>query len=132
MVMWTLAAAAVALLHALYLGFQTFGALLGLRDRRWILPHLVAVTWGVTIIVVAGSCPLTLLEKSLIGEADRVPYSESFLDHYLFGPVLPDGTQPWVYGLHLVVIALTYVLVARRRPASPADPLDTAAGGATG
>jgi hypothetical protein len=131
MAMWTLAAAAVALLHALYLCFQTFGALLGLHDRRWIMPHLVAVAWGVTIIAIAGSCPLTLLEKSLIAEADRVPYSESFLDHYLFGTLLPDGTQAWVYALHLVVIVLTYVLVVRRRRGH-AGPLDSAAGGTAG
>jgi hypothetical protein len=53
------------------------------------------------------------------------------LDHYLFGTLLPDGTQAWVYALHLVVIALTYVLVVRRRPGHP-GPLEGAAGGTAG
>jgi hypothetical protein len=126
---WLVAAGVVALVHVVYLVFQTLGALLGLRDRRWLWAHAAAVTWGVTIIVVQGRCPLTLLEKQLLSRSGGSSYTESFLDHYLFGRVLPDGSQAWVYGLHLVVIAATYAVVAvhwRRQP-------DTApAGGAAG
>lgn len=111
---WLVAAGAIAVLHAAYLGYQTLGALLALRDRRWLVPHAVAVTWGVVIIVVQGRCPLTLLEKQLIARSGGTAYPESFLDRYLFGTVLPDGTQAWVYGLHLAVIAVTYVVVAHR------------------
>ena len=109
--MWIVASYAVIVLHALYLTYQTFGALLGLRGRRWLVPHLLAVTWGVLIVVLQGRCPLTLLEKQLIGASGATPYTESFLDHYVFGTLLPDGSQAWVYGAHLVVIVLTYVVV---------------------
>ena len=111
---WSVAAVCIAVLHAAYLAYQTFGALLALRDRRWLIPHAAAVTWGVLIVAVQGRCPLTLLEKDLLGRSGRTPYTESFLDRYLFGTVLPDGTQPWVYGLHLAVIAVTYLVVAHR------------------
>lgn len=125
---WAVAAVVVAFVHAAYLVYQTFGALLGLRDRRWLLPHLAAVTWGVGIIVVQGRCPATLLEKGLIARSGRPAYTGSFLDHYVFGSLLPDGTQSAVYGLHLVVILLTYVFVLRRwhhrAPGNVARPVD--------
>jgi hypothetical protein len=109
---WLVAAGVVALVHVGYLVFQTLGALLGLRWRRWLWAHAAAVTWGVLIVVTQGRCPLTRLEKELLARSGGPSYTESFLDHYLFGRVLPDGSQAWVYGLHLVVIAATYAVVA--------------------
>lgn len=109
--MWIVTSYAVVLLHALYLVYQTFGALLGLRSRRWLVPHLLAVTWGVLIVVLQGRCPLTVLEKQLIDASGATPYTESYLDHYVFGTLLPDGSQAWVYASHLVVIVLTYLVV---------------------
>lgn len=111
--MWSVLAAAVVATHAAYLIYQMCGGLLGLRDRRWLWPHIAAVTWGVLIVAVQGNCPVTRLEKWLHVQAGDPPYSGSFLDHYVFGRYLPDGSQPWVYGLHLVVIVLCYVLVGR-------------------
>lgn len=111
---WTVIAGGVVLLHAAFLLFQMLGALLALASRGWLIPHLVTVTWGIGIVVVQGGCPLTGLEKRLIEAGGGTPYSGSFLDHYLFGTVLPDGTQALVYGLHLVVIVATYAYVVPR------------------
>lgn len=127
--MWTLAIISVALLHAAYLVFQTFGALLTLHRPGWLWAHLAAVTWGVTIVVVQASCPLTLLEKHLIARSGGTPYTESYLDQYVFGQVLPNGAQGVVYGAHFVVIVATYAYVLNRRSvrthsAAPALPGD--------
>jgi hypothetical protein len=120
--MYGIAIASVALLHAGYLVFQTWGALLALRSRYWLVPHLAAVTWGITIVAVQGSCPLTRLEKHLIAQSGGTPYSESYLDYYLFGTLLPDGTQTLVYALHLLVIAATYGFVLPRLGRRPQEP----------
>jgi hypothetical protein len=117
--MWTLGIYGVALVHAAYLVFQTFGALLVLRHRRWWSVHPLAVTWGVGIVVVQGRCPLTMLEKHLVERSGGTPYEGSYLDHYLFGPVLPEGTQVAVYAAHLLVIIGTYVYVLRRTATPP-------------
>ncbi|UFN45136.1 DUF2784 family protein [Nocardioides okcheonensis] len=61
-----------------------------------------------------GGCPLTVLEKDLIERAGGTPYSGSFLDHYIFGILLPDGTQAFVYATDLVVIFATYAFVVLR------------------
>jgi len=125
--MWTALAALVAVLHAVYLLFQGFGGLLALRHPRWLLPHAAAVTWGVVIVVVQGSCPLTVLERHLLTRAGETPYGVSYLDHYLFGTALPDGWQTGTYVAHLVGIAGIWVWLAarsaqarRRGPGTPA------------
>lgn len=112
--MWSALAALVVLLHAAYLAYQMLGGLLALLDHRWLWPHLVAVGWGVVVVAMRWHCPLTLLEKSLLGRAGAPPYPGSFLDHYVFGRYLPDGTQPVVYTLHLLVIMAVYLLLVRQ------------------
>ena len=112
--MGTFLAGVVVAVHVGYLVYQMCGGLLALRDPRWLAPHLVAVTWGVVIVVMGWRCPLTNLEKVLREQSGGTTYSGSFLDHYVFGTYLPDGSQPVVYGLHLVVIVLVYVLVGSR------------------
>jgi hypothetical protein len=109
----TFLAGVVVALHAGYLAYQMLGGLLALRDRRWLYPHLLAVTWGVVIVAMQWRCPLTRLEKHLRAESGGTAYEGSFLDHYVFGTWLPDGSQPWVYGAHLAVIAGVYLLLLR-------------------
>lgn len=120
-----LAAWVVVGLHVGYLLYQAFGGLLALRGRWWLVPHLVAVAWGITVVVMQWRCPLTRLERALSDRAGRPAYRESFLDHYVFGSVLPDGTQALVYGLHLLGIVAIYALLwhrsalaGRREPAA--------------
>jgi hypothetical protein len=110
--MWSFLALAVAVAHVAYLIYQAFGGLLALRGKRWLLPHLVAVAWGIGIVVVRGRCPATMLEKALLARAGRTPYDGSFLDHYVFGTYLPNGSQPWVYGVHLGLIVAIYLVLA--------------------
>jgi hypothetical protein len=125
--MWSVLAWAAVALHVLYLLYQTFGALFGLYDWRWVIPHLGCVVWGVGIVVIQGNCPVTKLEKYFIAEGGGTAYGGSFLDHYLFGRLLPEGTQELVYGLHLVIIIVTYVVVVRhwRRVGRPGARTDT-------
>lgn len=112
--MWTFLAWVVVLLHAAYLVYQMCGGLLAVRDPRWLFPHLLAVTWGITIVAMGWRCPLTELEKWLRTQADGEAYTGSYLDHYAFGVFLPDGSQTLVYGLHLLVIIAIYAGLAAR------------------
>jgi hypothetical protein len=111
--MWGVLAGAVVALHLTYLAYQMLGGLLALRDVRWLGPHLVAVTWGVVIVAMQWRCPLTMLEKSLTARSGGTPYQGSFLDHYVFGSYLPDGSQSFVYGAHIVVILVVYAALLR-------------------
>lgn len=123
--MLELVAWAVVVLHVAYLVFQMLGALLILWHRWWLWVHPLAVTWGVGIVAFQGGCPLTRLEKSLRERSGETPYQDSFLDHYVFGSILPDGSQAVVYGLHLLVILATYGFVLSRLRSRAGAPAGT-------
>ena len=83
-------ATAVLFLHALFILWVIFGALLT-RSRpvlRWL--HIASLVWGILTEVLPWPCPLTLLENSLEGRAGIEPYQGGFLLHYLDKLVYPD------------------------------------------
>ena len=83
-------ATAVLFLHALFILWVVFGALLT-RSRpvlRWL--HIGSLLWGILTEVLPWPCPLTLLENWLEGRAGVEPYSGGFLLHYLDKLVYPD------------------------------------------
>lgn len=113
--MWTLLAEGMVVLHLAYLLYLSVGGLLALRSARWLVPHVAVVAWAIIVVVMQLRCPLTTVEKELWARAGETPYTGSFLDHYIFGTYLPDGSQALVYALQLTLVAVVYVLVARRR-----------------
>jgi Protein of Unknown function (DUF2784) len=83
-------ATTVLVLHALFILWVIFGALLT-RSRqllRWL--HIASVVWGVLTEVLPWPCPLTLLENWLEGRAGVEPYQGGFLLHYLDKLMYPD------------------------------------------
>jgi Protein of Unknown function (DUF2784) len=83
-------ATAVLFLHALFILWVIFGALLT-RFRpilRWL--HIASLIWGILTEVLPWPCPLTLLENWLEGRAGIEPYQGGFLLHYLDKLVYPD------------------------------------------
>jgi hypothetical protein len=83
-------AKAVLLLHALFIVWVVFGALLT-RSRptlRWL--HIVSLIWGILTELLPWPCPLTVLENWLEQRAGVDPYHGGFLLHYLDKLVYPD------------------------------------------
>jgi hypothetical protein len=83
-------ATAVLFLHALFILWVVFGALLT-RPRpvlRWL--HIASLLWGILTEVLPWPCPLTLLENWFEGRAGIEPYQGGFLLHYLDKLVYPD------------------------------------------
>jgi hypothetical protein len=83
-------ATAVLFLHALFIWWVVFGALLT-RSRpllRWL--HIASLLWGILTEALPWPCPLTLLENWLEGRAGVEPYQGGFLLHYLDKLVYPD------------------------------------------
>lgn len=77
-------------LHALFLVWIIFGALLtrGRPVLRWL--HIVSLVWGVLVETTPWPCPLTLLENWLEAKAGVEPYHGGFLLHYLDRLVYPN------------------------------------------
>lgn len=86
---YTALASFVLLVHALFILWVIFGALLT-RSRpilRWL--HIASLVWGV-LTELLWPCPLTLLENWLEAKAGVEPYQGGFLLHYLDKLVYPD------------------------------------------
>ncbi|MFZ0293340.1 MAG: DUF2784 domain-containing protein [Candidatus Sulfotelmatobacter sp.] len=82
-------ATVVLFLHALFILWVIFGALLT-RSRpvlRWF--HVPSLIWGILTEVLPWPCPLTLLENWLEGRSGIEPYQGGFLLHYLDKLVYP-------------------------------------------
>jgi Protein of Unknown function (DUF2784) len=80
----------VLLLHALFIVWVVFGALLT-RSRpvlRWL--HIASLVWGILTELLPWPCPLTLLENWFEGKAGVEPYHGGFLLHYLDKLVYPE------------------------------------------
>lgn len=101
-------AISVLFLHALFVLWVIFGALLT-RSRpvlRWL--HIASLLWGILTELLPWPCPLTLLENWFEGKAGVEPYQGGFMLHYLDRLVYPDisATVLTVAGVFVCVLNL--------------------------
>lgn len=104
----------VLFLHALFIVWVMFGALLA-RSRpalRWL--HVASLLWGILTELLPWPCPLTLLENWLEGKAGVQPYQGGFLLHYLDMLVYPDISVTVLTVAGVVVCVLNLALYGRR------------------
>jgi Protein of Unknown function (DUF2784) len=104
----------VLFLHAVFILWVIFGALLtGSRPvLRWL--HIASLVWGVFIELLPWTCPLTLLENWLEGKAGVEPYQGGFLLHYLDKLVYPDVSATVLTVAGVLVCVLNLVLYGRQ------------------
>lgn len=88
---YSLAAAAVLLLHFGFILFVLAGSLLALRYRWSVALHVPAAVWGFAVEWTGRGCPLTAVENFLLTKAGQVGYAESFVEHYLLPIIYPAG-----------------------------------------
>lgn len=100
----------VVVVHLAYLGYVVLGGFLGLRDVRWLWPHLAASAWGLIGTMTRLPCPLTSLEKWLDTTAGTAPYDGPFISHYLVGTLYPADAQALVWQVTAAVVAASYVV----------------------
>jgi hypothetical protein len=104
----------VLFLHALFILWVVFGALLA-RSRpilRW--PHIASVVWGILTEVLPWPCPLTLLENWLEAKGGVEPYQSGFLLHYLDKLVYPDISASLLTVAGVVICALNLAFYVRQ------------------
>jgi len=112
-VLYQLAANAVLLLHAAFIVFVLFGAVMARRWRWWPLLHLPAAAWGFWVSAAGVVCPLTPLENHLRAAAGQSGYEGGFVEHYLLAVIYPDGlTRPVQWALAAVVLGVNLALYA--------------------
>ena len=116
---------AVLGLHSGYLAYVVFGGFLTWRWPRAFIPHLLAAAWGVAVVAVPLTCPLTYVEHWARRRAGETGVGEGFIDRYIEGVLYPER-----YALALQILAAVVVVVSwvggyarwkrRRRVADPA------------
>jgi hypothetical protein len=118
-VLYRLFADLTLLVHLAFVAFVMLGGFLVLRWPRLAWLHVPAVLWGAGIEIAGGICPLTPLENALRHAAGDAGYAGGFVEHYLVGLLYPTGltrsTQFVLAGLVVVVNAVAYYLVLKRR-----------------
>jgi hypothetical protein len=111
----------VLFLHALFILWVVFGALVT-RSRpvlRWL--HIGSLVWGIVMEMLPWPCPLTVLESWLEAKAGAQPYQDGFLLHYLDKLVYPDisATILTVAGVMICALNLAFygrqIWIARHR-----------------
>lgn len=108
---YSVAAAAVLLLHLAFVLFVVFGALLVARRPGLAWLHLPAAAWGFYIEASGRGCPLTALENLLRMRAGLAGYGESFVEHYLLPLIYPGSlTRELQLALATGVVAVNLVL----------------------
>ena|SRR5271154_150177 len=83
-------ATAVLSLHALFILWVVFGALLTPSRPLLRCLHIASLLWGILTEVLPWPCPLTLLEDWLEGRAGIEPFQGGFLLHDLDKLVYPN------------------------------------------
>ena len=111
---YSVLAISVLFLHALFILWVVFGALLT-RSRpilRWL--HIGSLVWGILTELLPWPCPLTLLENWLEGKAGVEPYQGGFLLHSLDKLVYPDISSTILTVAAVIVCALNLAFYGRQ------------------
>jgi hypothetical protein len=106
-------AAAVVVLHLLFVLFVVAGGLLVLRWPRVAWLHLPAAAWGAFIELSGRVCPLTPLEIALRRRSGLEDYAGDFIANYVFPFLYPAGlTRQAQIVMAGVVVAVNVVVYA--------------------
>jgi len=104
----------VLFLHALFILWVVFGALVT-RSRpvlRWL--HIASLVWGVLTELLPWPCPLTVLENWLEAKAGAQPYQDGFLLHSLDKLVYPDISATILRVAGVIICALNLAFYGRQ------------------
>ena len=107
-------AISVLLVHALFILWVIFGALLTRSRPVLRCLHVASLIWGILTELLPWPCPLTLLEKWLEGKAGVEPYQGGFLLHYLDKLVYPDISATILTVAGAIICALNLAFYGRQ------------------
>jgi hypothetical protein len=107
-------AISVLFLHALFVLWVVFGALLTRSRPVLRCLHIASLIWGILTELLPWPCPLTLLENWLEGKAGVEPYQRGFLLYYLDKLVYPDISATILTVAGVIICALNLAFYGRQ------------------
>ena len=119
----------VVVTHLAFILFVAVGDLLVWRWPWLVRWHVPAVVWGIAIVTLGFTCPLTPLEKQLRGRAGDQGYDGGFVDRYIEGVVYPGALAPLVRVLIAAAVVVGYAgVLGKRRHGRAAVPMTSKLG----
>jgi hypothetical protein len=79
----------ILVVHFGYLAYVILGGFLTWRWPRAIWPHLAAAAWGLAVVGVPLTCPLTVAENWARQRAGERALTAGFIDRYIEGVLYP-------------------------------------------
>src|SRR5688572_29799429 len=98
-------ATVVLVAHFAYLAYVVVGGFLAWRWPRAIWPHLVAGAWGIAVVGIPLTCPLTYVEHWARRRAGEQGVGRGFIDQYIEGVLYPER-----YAVQLQILVGVMVL----------------------
>lgn len=79
----------ILLVHFAYLAYVVLGGFLAWRWPRLFWPHLAAAAWGLAVVGIPLTCPLTVAENWARHRAGQAEQTSGFIDRYIEGALYP-------------------------------------------
>ncbi|GAA1028958.1 DUF2784 domain-containing protein [Virgisporangium ochraceum] len=80
----------ILVVHFGYLAFVVVGGFLAWRWPRMFWVHLAAAAWGLAVVGIPLTCPLTTAENWARREAGQTEQTAGFIDRYIEGVLYPE------------------------------------------
>ncbi|MFF5226700.1 DUF2784 domain-containing protein [Dactylosporangium sp. NPDC000521] len=113
--MYEVLASTVLVVHFGYLAYVVLGGFLAWRWTWALWPHLAAAAWGLAVVSIPLTCPLTLVEHWARRKAGETGVGRGFIDQYIEGVLYPERYTHLLQVLAGVVIAVSYAGIYLRR-----------------
>jgi uncharacterized protein DUF2784 len=81
---------AILVVHFAYLAYVILGGFLAWRWPRAFWPHLAAAAWGIAVVGIPLTCPLTAAEDWARQRAGEAPLTRGFIDRFVEGALYPE------------------------------------------
>ncbi|CAB4557600.1 MAG: DUF2784 domain-containing protein [Actinomycetes bacterium] len=111
----------VVVIHFGFVLFVVFGGLLAIWRPKVMWAHVPAALYGLVVVTVGVTCPLTTVERDLRERAGEERYRESFIERYVEGVLYPGDMLREAQAAGVLVVIASWLAVAgrarRRRPA---------------
>jgi hypothetical protein len=95
--------------HFAYLGYTVLGGFLAWRWPRAFWPHLAAAAWGLAVVGMPLTCPLTVAENWARVRGGGRAAAKGFIDRYVEGVLYPERYTRLLQVLVGVVIAVSWL-----------------------
>jgi hypothetical protein len=89
-VFYSVLATVVLVSHFCYLAYVILGGFLAWRWPRAFWPHLAAAGWGLVVVSLPLTCPLTYVEDWARQRAGEAGLTKGFIDEHIEGVLYPE------------------------------------------